>query len=181
MNRKLLSALILAGTAMAAPVAFAHDGVISLSGSVTGQTCTINGNGTGASSFLVPLPTVSTSALRTAGQRAGATPFSIALTGCTPGTSNVHTLFEAGLSTDSQTGHLKLDAGGASNVQISLVNRDNLSIIKLGFADALQNSSSVAIDNNGSAELKYIAEYVATGPAGPGPAKSRVRYTIVYH
>lgn len=165
---------------MTAPVAFAADGMITINGSVTGQTCTINGNGTGASSFLVTLPTVSTSALKSAGQRAGATPIRIELTECTPGASNVHVLFEPGFSTDMGTGNLKLDAGGATNVQIGLANQDPaFTIIHLGVADAEQNSKSVSIVD-GSAELKYIAEYVATGPAGPGPARSRVLYTLVY-
>ncbi|MBB3179087.1 fimbrial protein [Variovorax sp. Sphag1AA] len=182
MNRKLLSALILAGTAMAAPAAFAEDGVISFGGTVTGQTCTINGNRTGASSFLVPLPTVSVSALKKAGQRAGSTPFSIFLTDCTPGANSVRALFEAHREIDMETGNLILDAGGAPNVQIGLVTPGDLgyyTVIQLNRRWDLQGSTPVAIEG-GSAELKYVAEYVATGPAGPGPAKSRVLYSLVY-
>ncbi len=126
------------------------------------------------------LPTVSTSALKIAGQRAGATPFRIELTECTPGASNVHALFEPAFSTDMQTGNLKLmGLGDAANVQIGLANQDGSSPIRLGVADAEQYSRSVAIAD-GSAELKYIAQYVATGPAGPGPASSYVVYTLVY-
>lgn len=180
MNRKLLSVLILASTAMAAQVASAADGTITFNGEVTSNTCTINGAGSGASDFLVTLPTVSTSALAAAGQSAGRKTFDIALTNCTPDSGNVHTYFEPGVTTDFQTGNLILDAGGANNVQIRLLNGDDFSPIKAGFADGTQNSKSVAI-TAGSALLPYAAEYVAVnGAAGAGAANSSVMYTLIY-
>jgi len=179
MKRNLVSALILASTAMVAQLASANDGTITFNGQVTAQTCTINGNGTGAKDFLVTLPSVSTSALAGAGQTAGRTPFSIALSACTPDSGNVHTYFEPGITTDASTGNLKLDAGGASNVQIGLLNSD-FTPIKAGFADASQNSKPVVIAS-GSATLSYYAQYVATGgAAGAGAANSSVMYTLVY-
>ncbi|MGO4396161.1 fimbrial protein [Variovorax sp. M-6] len=179
MNHKLLSTLILASTAMVAQVASAHDGTITFNGQVTAQTCTINGNGTGAKDFTVTLPSVSTSALAAAGQTAGRTAFNIALSACTPDSGNVHTYFEPGLTTDGATGNLKLDAGGANNVQIGLLNGD-FTPIKAGFADASQNSKPVSI-TGGSATLSYYAQYVANGAAaGAGAANSSVLYTLVY-
>jgi len=179
MKSNLLSALVLASTAMAAQVASATDGTITFNGQITAQTCTINGNGTGAKDFLVTLPTVSTSALAAAGQTAGRTPFSIALSACTPDSGNVHTYFEPGVTTDADTGNLKLDAGGASFVQIGLLNED-FTPIKAGFSESAQNSKPVAIAG-GSATLSYFAEYVATGAAaGAGTANSSVMYTLVY-
>lgn len=179
MKRTLLSALILTSTAMVAQVASATDGTITFNGHITAQTCTINGNGTGAKDFLVTLPTVSTSALAAAGLTAGRTGFNIALSACTPNSGNVHTYFEPGVTTDMSTGNLKLDAGGASNVQLGLLNSD-FTPIKAGFADASQNSKPVAI-TGGSATLSYYAEYVATGAAaGAGAANSSVMYTLIY-
>ena len=161
MNRKLLSVLILASTAMAAQVASAADGTVTFNGDVTAQTCVINGNGSGANDFLVTLPTVSASALGADGVAAGRSAvFNISLTNCTPNSGNVHTYFEPGVTTDSGTGNLILDAGGADNVQIRLLNGDDFSPIKAGFADASQNSKSVAI-TSGAAVLPYAAEYVA--------------------
>jgi major type 1 subunit fimbrin (pilin) len=178
MNHKLLSALVLAGTAMVAQVAVAHDGVISFNGHVVAQTCAINGNGTGNNDFLVTLPTVSTSALKAAGEAAGRKRFSIALSGCNPPSGTVHTYFEPGPTTDSTTGNLKLAAGGATNVQIGLLNQD-FTPIRVGFADTAQNSLSAAI-SGGSALLEYYAEYVAIGTAGAGAANSSVMYTLAY-
>ncbi|SCU93441.1 F17 fimbrial protein [Cupriavidus necator] len=175
-HTKLLAALIVAGTAMGAQFAHAADGTITFNGQITAQTCTING---GNSSFAVTLPTVSASTLAASGATAGQTPFQIALTNCTPNGS-VHTFFEAGPTTDTATGNLILDAGGASNVQIRLLNGGSAnSPIKAGFADASQGSNVVAI-TNGSATLPYYAQYYATGVATAGTANSSVLYSIAY-
>lgn len=182
MNRKLLSVLILASTAMAAQVASAADGTITFNGEVTAQTCTINGAGSGSNDFLVTLPSVATSALAADGQAAGRKIFDIALTNCTPDSGNVHTYFEPGVTTDLNTGNLIVDAGvgAAKNVQIRLLNGDDYSAIKTGFADALQNSKSAVIAA-GSAVLPYVAEYVAVGGAATaGAANSSVVYSLVY-
>lgn len=180
MKIKLLSALL--GTAVLAvsQSAAASDGQITFNGNITAQTCTINGNGSGGKDFTVTLPTVSTSTLTAAGQTAGRTPFNIALSACTPASGNVHTFFEPGPTTDATTGRLVLNAGGASNVQLGLLNAADFSAIKAGFADASQNSQSVAISASGAATLSYYVQYVATGVAGAGVANSSVLYTIAY-
>lgn len=177
-HHKLFAALIVAGTAMGAQFAHAADGTITFNGQITAQTCTINGNGSGAKDFTVTLPTVSAKTLAAAGATAGSTGFQIGLSGCTPNSGNVHTFFEAGPTTDTTTGNLKLNAGGAANVQIGLLN-SSFQPIKAGFADGVQNSTSVAI-SSGSATLQYYAQYVATGAASAGAANSSVLYTIAY-
>ncbi|WP_265920329.1 fimbrial protein [Cupriavidus nantongensis] len=179
-KNKLLAALIVASTTMGVQFAHAADGTITFNGNITAQTCTINGNGTSKADFAVLLPTVSTSTLKVAGNTAGQTPFNIALTNCTPDSGNVHTFFEAGPTTDTTTGNLILESGGAENVQIRLLNGGTSnSPIKAGFTDASQNSSSVAI-TNGAATLSYYAQYYATGQATAGAAKSSVMYSIAY-
>lgn len=178
MKIKLLSALLGAAVLMASQTAAASDGTITFNGNITAQTCTINGNGSGSNNFSVTLPTVSTATLASAGQTAGRTPFNIKLSSCTPSSGNVHTYFEPGPTTDASTGNLVLNAGGATNVQLGLLNAD-FSAIKAGFADASQNSKSVAI-TTGSATLSYYVQYVATGAAGAGAANSSVLYTLAY-
>lgn len=155
MKTKLISTLIFAGTAMTSQFVAAADGTIQISGNVTAQTCTINGNGTGTNNFTVTLPTVSASSLAAAGQTAGRTSFSIALTNCTPNSGNVHTYFETGATTNAVTGNLILDPSGATNVEIGLLNSD-YTIIKAGVSDALQNVKSTPI-TGGSATLNYYA------------------------
>ncbi|MGO4278151.1 major type 1 subunit fimbrin (pilin) [Cupriavidus sp. OV038] len=176
MKSKLLSALIIGGTAMASQMAAAADGTITFTGNVTAQTCAING---GATNFVVALPTVSASSLSAAGKTAGRTPFSIALSGCTPTAGNVRTFFEAGPNTDASTGRLNLTAGGAQRVQIGLQNASDETNINVGFANALQNSKSVPLAS-GAATLRYYAQYVATGAATAGAANTSVMYSIAY-
>lgn len=178
---QFLAALAVAGTALVSQLASAADngdGTITFKGNITAQTCTINGNGSGAKNFLVTLPTVSVTTLASPGQTAGRTPFTIALTDCTPDSGNARAYFEPGATTDGVTGNLKLDAGGATGVQIGLLNGD-LTEIKAGFAEPTQNSKPVAI-SAGSATLPYFAQYVSTGTATAGAANSSVMYTIIY-
>jgi major type 1 subunit fimbrin (pilin) len=177
MKTTYLSAAVFAGIAAVSQFASAADGTITFNGNITAQTCTINGGGA-ASNFAVTLPTVSSSSLAAAGQTAGRTPFTISLSNCTPNTGNVHTFFEAGPTTDSTTGHLIVNTGGATNVQIDLLNSDATDI-KAGFADVSQNSLPVAI-TAGAATLNYFAQYIATGAATAGAASSSVMYTMAY-
>ncbi|HEY3597971.1 MAG TPA: fimbrial protein [Paraburkholderia sp.] len=179
MKKLSISAAIvaLAAAALAPVSANAFDGTITFNGSLSAQTCTINGNGTSAKNFAVTLPTVSTGSLAAVNATAGRTPFNIALSGCTPGTGNVSVYFEPG-NTDTSNGNLLVNAGGAGNVEIQLLNND-ASPIKAGFAQASQNSQAVGLAA-GAATLNYFAQYFATAATTPGPAVSQVNYTIAY-
>jgi len=184
---KRLNKTIIAGaliTAVFAPAAFAADGTITFNGTITGQTCTISGEG-GNTNFTVTLPTVSASALGTAGSTAGRTPFRIALTGCDPTTGNVAAYFEPGATVDRTTGRLVNTAATtetstpARNVQIGVLN-SSLGEIALGSAFSSQNSPSVALAS-GAATLDYYAQYVAMGTgATAGPFTTTTTYSIVY-
>jgi len=175
----LSAAAAMAGLLAIAPFAHANDGTIEFTGMVTALTCTING-APGAENFTVPLPPVSTSSLTAVGSSAGRTPFSITLTGCTPNNGQVATYFEPGDTVDMGTNQLIVDAGGAENVQLRLLNSD-FSKILAGAAQASQNSTPVSIDA-GNATLNYYVEYAQNGLLGatPGAANSRIQYTLIY-
>ena len=179
MKKTLLSTLLAAASLIAlAPVAHAADGTITFTGQITAQTCTIAGNG-GSNNFTVTLPTVSVSSLATAGATAGRTPFSIALSNCTPNTGNVSTYFEAGPTIDTATGQLLNASGTAKQVEVGLLNSDS-SAIMLGAAQASQNSEVVAL-TSGAATLNYSSQYVATGGAATaGTVNTTVMYSMTY-
>jgi major type 1 subunit fimbrin (pilin) len=142
----LATSLLLAAMS---PAAFASDGTITFTGLITGQTCSISGNGRPAGDFTVVLPNVSTSTLNTGGNTAGRAPFNIQLTGCTPNAGNVAVYFEPGANVDLATGRLKnstvaVPAAGtnpgvkaAGNVQIGLLNSD-MTNISVGAAFAAE-------------------------------------------
>ena len=174
----LLTGLTVAVAAAIPAASYAADGTITFNGNITAQTCQVSGSG-GASNFTVTLPTVSTTALSADGQTAGATPFNIALKNCSPDSGNALTYFEPGATVDTTTGRLRNSTGTAQKVQVGLLNSD-FSVIKLGAAQASQNSQSVAI-SSGSATLNYFAQYVATGGAGgAGRVNTTTLYSIVY-
>lgn len=177
MKTKLISTLVLTAAATTSQFAAAADGVITFTGNVTAQTCTINGSAA-ARNFTVALPKVSKASLGANGATAGRTPFAITLSACDPATGTVHAFFEAGPTVDAASGRLNLVGGGAGNVQIELLNSD-MSPIKAGFADASQNSKAVTLAT-GAGTLSYYAQYVATGVATAGAANSNVTYTIAY-
>lgn len=142
---------------------------------MSGNTCTING---GTPSFTVTLPTVATSALAAASATAGRTPFSIALTDCTPTTGNVTAYFEQGANT-SVTNHWLTNTGTAANVAVQLLT-PALGVIQLGNGPATQGGPTVAL-SAGAATLNYYAEYRATaGAAGVGTVLTSTTYSIVY-
>ncbi|RZT41255.1 fimbrial protein [Cupriavidus agavae] len=178
-RQTLLFGLI--AVAAALPLAAsASDGTITFTGQISSQTCTIGGNGGGSSTFTVTLPSVSTSALATAGTTAGRTPFSIRLTGCTTDSGNAAVYFEPGATIDAATGRLinVATASPASNVQVGILNAD-MSPIMLGAGFDSQNSQQVALAA-GAATLNYNAEYVATGTPASGNVSTSVVYSIVY-
>ncbi|WP_175685419.1 fimbrial protein [Burkholderia anthina] len=179
MSKKALSILLAtAGLAAAATSAHAADGTITITGEITGQTCTISGNSSGKD-FTVTLPGVSTSALSASGSTAGRTPFTIGLSKCTPNSGSASVYFEPGTTVNAGTGQLKNASGTATNVEVGLLNKDG-SNIKLGAALGSQKSQVVPI-SGGTATLDYFAQYVATGgAAGAGSVDTSVMYSVVY-
>lgn len=154
--------------------AFASDGTIDIKGSISADTCTVSGGGTGGD-VTVTLDKASAGTLAASGQASGFKSFSIALSGCT-GTGDVKAGFEPGANTDLGSGRLNLvGSDKAANVQLQLRNADN-SEIKVGDS----NSVKGATITSGSATLNYLVGYYATGAAGVGSANSSVTYSIVY-
>ncbi|AYQ39903.1 fimbrial protein [Burkholderia aenigmatica] len=171
-----IAALTVAAAAALPAVSHAADGTITITGKIGTRTCTIDGNGQGKD-FTVTLPKVSTSALSSGGMTAGRTPFTIGLKDCSPATGNVYTHFEPGATVNSTTGQL-INAGGATNVEVGLLNGADYSNIRLGKAD--ENSKAVAL-SNGAATLPYYAQYVAMGNAATqGTVNTSVTYSIMY-
>ncbi|MBR8335380.1 fimbrial protein [Burkholderia ambifaria] len=176
MKKALISALVAtASVAAFAPAAHAADGLIEFNGALTAATCKVNG---GSSNFAVTLPTVSTSTLATKGSWAGRQAFKLSLTECQPSTGIVSAYLEPGPTVSPDTGNLKVDAGGASNVEIALLN-GTYDKINAAAAIGSQNVDKVNI-SAGKADLQFYAQYESLGGATSGPAKSRVNYTIVY-
>lgn len=178
MSKRLLSAALIAGLGMAfLPAAHAVDGTITFSGNITGLTCTVTVNGTSGST--VTLPTVSTSALTAAGNVAGQTPFSIALSGCDSSISKAATYFEAGPNVASDGRLLNTATSPAANVEVELAYSDNSQVL-VGETAPTTGAGSAAV-TSGNATLDYYARYYATGTAGAGAVSSTVQFSMIYN
>ncbi|AUL48557.1 hypothetical protein BTL55_17530 [Bordetella trematum] len=188
------------------PAAHAVDGTITINGEITDSTCKINGK-MPPSNFIVNLPKISTSALKTKGDTAGATLFSIRLTECPASlTGEVKAYFEPGVTTDYDSGALyaytpvtgtdtstadsplssipsRSSAIKAADVEIQLANTDGTAI-KIGAAtNSAKGSTLVAgTDSKKSATLNYLARYYKSGTATitAGKLVTYVTYSIVY-
>jgi major type 1 subunit fimbrin (pilin) len=169
---------ILAALISATGVAHASDGTISFSGSVVNATCTVKVNNSAASAT-VNLPTVSQATLGANGEVAGATRFTVNLSGCTTG-NTVNVYFEAGSTVDPVSGNL-INGGTAGNVQVQLLTNSGAAISVGSSSQATSTgiamTASPAVTGGG---LDYSAQYYATGASTAGSVTTSVTYSLTY-
>lgn len=167
--------------------ASAHDGVVSFTGKVVDQTCTVK---TESQTLQVKLPTVSKKQLDAVGKTAGKTAFNIKVENCSAASvtdaSKVAAYFLPNAEyIDENTHNLKNQATSPANsVQVRLLN-NNFKPIQVGENIDAQyptdsSSSGFSTINAGTASIRYYAEYIATGSATPGNVTAKVEYDIVY-
>lgn len=170
----ILVALAASAAVVSAFSASAADGTINFSGSISNQTCTIEGN-TGTTAKTVNLDRVAASSMAVVGQPAGRKNFTLALSGCTGSSALVR--FEPGATVDASTGNLINQTADGSNVQIQILN-ENLVPINL---QTNANSLSTAITDE-TANIKFFAQYIAaTAAATAGQVTSSVQFSMDYN
>lgn len=178
MSKSFLFAALIASFSIAAlaPLSAqaASTGTINFTGKVLADTCVINVNG--SASNTVALPTVMTAAFgSTVGTTAGATPFTISLTGCDTNTSTAQMAF-GGTNVDSTTGNLKNATSGGSNVQIQLLNSSSAAIN----TSTQANAPTIAV-TSGTGSASLTAQYISTATATTaGLVTSSVGFTLTY-
>lgn len=177
MKKLLLVAAAAAGLVSIAP-AFAADGTITVTGTVTANTCRVAG--TSGTNVTVALPAVPATSLAAAGQTAATTPFAINVSGCTSG-ARAQAFFEPSSLIDPTTNGLRMASGAtATNVQVKLLNAD-LSQIQLAGVRGSQASQQITTDTSGAGTLNYFAQYYATGAATAGSVNTNVQFTMIYN
>jgi major type 1 subunit fimbrin (pilin) len=181
---RINSLSVLAGvcTLTLASQAFATDGTINFTGSLTASTCKINGNAAGtATTEPVTLPTLAASSLTNAGSTAGATPFALNLTDCTGSTAQ--TKFEVGSTVDASTGALINQSTDTqkSNVQVQILN-NQMQAINLYTNENSQTASLTGDDGTKSGTLQYYAQYYAPAAAATaGSVSTSVTFSMLYN
>lgn len=165
----------------------ASSGTINFTGQITDTTCTVTVNGGSGADGTVALPTVGTAALTTAAQTAGTVNFHLTLTDCTAadGMTSGTVFYESGATVNGTTGNLIQQTaqadGGATNVELQLLDGKTGSAIKVGDSSQLTSNSYVTLPAaGGSIDIPYSVQYYATGATTAGPVTSSVEYSISY-
>lgn len=181
MNLKLISSALLIAGLTAAPAAFAVDGTITFTGSITSVTCKIDGNGTGGPDFTVDLGGVDAAAFVNQGDVPSKVGFRILVGGepeCTNGT-RVYANFEPGALVDPATGMVKLDGGSdaASGVLIRLFNENEEAIDVVGNQKWVEKT----VADNKATIVHYVGyEKTSAASVVAGKANGKVTYTVRY-
>lgn len=182
--KKYITLVSTVAMAVIAADAYAYDGTLNFTGNVSSITCTIATAG-GSNNGTVTLPAVTQSALKAAGDTAGATQFNIVLSNCagTPAPTKAAAWFEAGPEVNA-AGRLFTTVEGASTsaLSIALYNLTSTTPIAIGQGDGSIGSNGAAFDITGTGTtLKYQAKYYAeTTGVPPGKVQAKVNYTIQY-
>lgn len=183
MKKSLATALaLLFGTA--ALSTHAADGLVKVTGSVVGDTCTVGGapiNSGGPQGVMqtinVELDPVSITALDAEGKYAGSKDFQIALSKCTA--KNVKVVFDGMGTVDSITG-MMLNNGTATNVQIALSEAGSNGTNTLHIGN--DEGQVVALSETGDGAVSYKAAYVAVGGAAtPGTVDASAMFSLTYN
>lgn len=184
MRSLTLKSAALMAMASVSLAAHAVDGTVTINGTVTATTCTVNVNGGASSSATVTLPTVGTTALAGVGAVAGATPFTIGVTGCTTagGITTMAPYFEQAGTPFNGNGRL---TSGVSGVDIEILNGSGTAVtLAVTGSAATQNVASVNFSGanpSRSATASFVARYRSTSNTpGTGAVSVNVAYSITY-
>lgn len=189
--KKVLLAASIASALSLFNFAHAAGGTINFEGTITAATCAVtvdDGAGTVPS---VNLPGVGKDQLSGPNSVAGRTMFLLKATGCdgfaTLASKQVAAFFNPdAANVDAATGLLNNIAltGGATNVQLELIDGTTNSPIKVGFASQATSAGFVNIigtAGNGTATLPYFVQYKSVaGSATAGAVKGSVTFDLMY-
>lgn len=181
MKKLVLAASLVAVFGMTGMAQAASTGTISFEGELTATSCDVNVDGQGTDAT-IKLPTAGINQLTTAGQTAHRTGFNMALTNCAGTLKTVSAFFEAGPTVDLVSGLLKNSSGTATNVSLQLLDASSptYAAIKAGSGNQASDTTYVAYDASGNANLPYAVQYYAEGATTAGTVKSSVVYSLQY-
>lgn len=160
----------------AARAATVNTGTININGKVLQDTCTVTVNG-GAGNTVTLTP-VMTSSLTASGTKAGATAFTLNLSGCDANATKAQLSFITGTNNVAD-GNLKNATGAsyASNVEVQLLaGGTSGSAINVGN----DTNAPLVTLSSGSGSTNMAAQYYATGAATAGLVSTSASITFTY-
>lgn len=186
-----LKHLLLAGIAAgAANMAMANTGTITFSGQVVDSTCAVTVNNTTASAT-VTLPTVKIQELANANDTAGATPFTIDVTGCTAITTPLITSIKTRFLAQNVNGaNLANTAGTTPATKVAIQLLQDIGVIgstgdtALNFTTGYAESGTQPLADAiglGVVKFPFVARYIAVeNGVTAGTVQAIVDYELVY-
>ncbi|CUI30367.1 fimbrial protein [Achromobacter sp. 2789STDY5608621] len=163
------------------------NGTITFTGSVIEAPCSISAADT---NMTIDMGQVSKKDLTATGKFSTSVPINIHMTGCTfdadpappAGTGNANGKLSKigvtfqGTSATPASG-LLTNIGGAANVVVQLLNKDNNTPINIGTPATAANAQQMTASNG---VLNFFARLMATGVGGAGSINSTATYSLTY-
>lgn len=173
MKSKSILKLSLVAAALAPVFAHAFDGTITFAGQLTATTCTVTA---ATKDQTVTLPTLPATSMTVAKPSSGTTPFTLAVSGCSAGTT-FKPFFEGGPNVDATTGMVK-NTGTATNVQLRLTNADGTWI---NISGASQGVNTGTLSSGAGTNDYAVSYYSVGGNATTGTVAGTVNYSMIYN
>ncbi|WP_420383585.1 fimbrial protein [Novosphingobium sp.] len=150
--------------------------VTASAATVTGTTCTVP-----TPTLTINLPTVSVQSLSAAGQTGGAVNFSVLLNCSGTGAGIYVTLTDANLVSNTTSLLTLSPASTATNVKLQVLNSSGAPV---SYGPDSANAGNIGqwyVGPSASlSSIPLIAQYYATGPAGPGSVFALATFTLSY-
>ncbi len=180
MKKTLLVTTLAATTFLSASAAFAADGVINFTGSITATACVVD---MGGAALTVPLGKISATSFSAAGTTAPATKVTLKVKSC-PSALSASVNFD-GIPSSGDDKVLALTAGAtATGVGIQISDKDGKAVPIRGLSGsyALAKGDSADVTKDITNNLDFTARYISTAATvGPGTADATTNFTIVYN
>ncbi|QIK12704.1 type 1 fimbrial protein [Leclercia sp. 29361] len=148
--------------------AFASDGTITFTGTITDTSCTIS-----TSNVTVDFGTVAASAFKAKGDTTGGRAFQLTLTDCPYESATVR--FDGNADAEGKLFQVDSGADNASNVGIAIYDANNVQVLPNSPSSAYVLSKTAANTLNFSAKLQSTADTVNVGNIA-----ATSNFTIVY-
>lgn len=157
----------------------ASQNTIRFQGEVNAQTCNVDVNGSSGSPIVL-LPTVSTGKLALASSYAGATPFTINVSGCqAPASDNQAINLVLAGNNITTSGNLE-NTGTAKNVELQLLESVGGKSIDLSSGSASVSGMQLAKGSTSTSRDFAVQYFTPTGSVSAGTVLSSVQYAISY-
>ncbi|MFJ2975364.1 fimbrial protein [Kluyvera sp. NPDC087067] len=148
--------------------AFASDGTVTFSGTITDTACTIS-----ASDVTVDFGTVAASSFKAKGDSVGGRSFQLTLANCPYDSATVR--FDGSADPEGKLFQIDSGTGKASDVAIAIFDANNLQVLPNTPSSSYALSKTAANTLNFSAKLQSTADKVTAGDI-----TSTSNFTIVY-